>query len=263
MFLVHFRWIQREAFSFGGAVWFLGILDTCTLWSLWVISLIAAAVDVCVLDRSDIGSSRPLAMETIVVVEQHRNHSYSRCRHVGSPKFGSPSTRKFREINCRTFQSGAGILPTPLKQFSASGSKISCCCISPQPLSPCMNAYSEDPKHFVSPMKTASLPIGIKASKRERPFDEDFSYSELWAGPAYSNSPPPSSLPIPNFSLQQKRAASLDLPRSAPVIKLHSFAKSAPSSPTRESSVSSRDLFLSDDSATQILRRMLNLDITD
>ncbi|KAI3788168.1 hypothetical protein L2E82_00880 [Cichorium intybus] len=37
-------------------------------------------------------------------------------------------------------------------------------------------------------------------------------YSELWVGPAYSNSPPPSSLSIPNFSVKQKRTVSLDLP---------------------------------------------------
>lgn len=68
---------------------------------------------------------------------------------------------------------------------------------------------------------------------------------DLWAGPAYSNSPPPSSLPIPKFSLCQKRAASLDVP-----------AKSAPVSLTSELK-SSADFFV----ATENLRRILNLDV--
>ncbi|KAG2297538.1 hypothetical protein Bca52824_044207 [Brassica carinata] len=38
------------------------------------------------------------------------------------------------------------------------------------------------------------------------------SYSELWAGPTYSNSPPSTSVPIPKFSLRQRRTVSLTFP---------------------------------------------------
>lgn len=35
--------------------------------------------------------------------------------------------------------------------------------------------------------------------------------NERWAGPAYTNSPPPSSLPLPKFSVKQSRTSSLEL----------------------------------------------------
>lgn len=38
-----------------------------------------------------------------------------------------------------------------------------------------------------------------------------FEMENYWAGPAYSNSPPPSSLPVPKFSKQQMRSISGDL----------------------------------------------------
>ncbi|KAK4355514.1 hypothetical protein RND71_024485 [Anisodus tanguticus] len=93
---------------------------------------------------------------------------------------------------------------------------------------------------------------------------DEFAYSELWAGPAYSNSPPPSSLPIPKFSVKPKRTVSLDLPGSPSDIDLPPMAKSAPASPARELSPSRGGLFDSTtDSATQTLRRILNLEIMD
>ncbi|KAK9281403.1 hypothetical protein L1049_004303 [Liquidambar formosana] len=102
-----------------------------------------------------------------------------------------------------------------------------------------------------------------QASNHQRSFNGDFSFSELWAGPAYSNSPPPSSLPIPKFSLKPKRTVSLDLPVSASDIEMHPIARSAPPSPSRDPYTSPRDFFLSADSATKTLRRILNLDISD
>ncbi|KAL0302109.1 UNVERIFIED_CONTAM: hypothetical protein Sangu_2502500 [Sesamum angustifolium] len=102
------------------------------------------------------------------------------------------------------------------------------------------------------------IPIKIKLPK-----DREFSLSERWAGPAYSNSPPPSSLPIPRFSMHPKRTVSLDFPTVASDIDLRPVAKSAPASPTRERSPSPSCLFDTADSATKTLRRILNLDITD
>ncbi|CBI28709.3 unnamed protein product, partial [Vitis vinifera] len=54
-------------------------------------------------------------METLLVVPQHRNQYYGRSKAHGSDRFVSSPSSDFREINCRTFESGAGILPTPLK----------------------------------------------------------------------------------------------------------------------------------------------------
>lgn len=56
---------------------------------------------------------------------------------------------------------------------------------------------------------------------------------------------------------------SLDLPVSDAGIKVHPIAKSAPASPTREHNPSTKELFLSVDSATKTLRRILNLDVAD
>ena len=86
--------------------------------------------------------------------------------------------------------------------------------------------------------------------------------SELWAGPTYSNSPPPSSLPIPKFSVRPKRSVSLDFPGSCPEVEMQLRANSAPSSPRWEHSPFARDdgLFVS---ATNTLRRILNLNLDD
>lgn len=84
--------------------------------------------------------------------------------------------------------------------------------------------------------------------------------SELWAGPTYSNSPPPSSLPIPKFFVKPKRSVSLDLPGSCPEVEMQLHAKSAPSSPRRGDSPYAGDIF---DSATMDLRRILNLNLDD
>ncbi|KAE8721390.1 transducin family protein [Hibiscus syriacus] len=172
-------------------------------------------------------------METLVVVAHHRNQYCSRVKPHDPARFGSsPPSRNFRGVNCRSFQSGAGLLPTP----------------------------------FNSP-----IPINSSRTPRNgKPFTDEISgegflYPELWAGPAYSNSPPPSSLPIPTFSLWVKRTMSPDLRAADPVVDVHQTAKSAPASPTREPSPSVAELFLSADSATatKALRRILNLDNTE
>lgn len=104
--------------------------------------------------------------------------------------------------------------------------------------------------------------------------------SEKWAGPAYSNSPPPSSLPFPKFYMQQMRSIAMDLidanqcsnivedmdssPVSPSEEKVHSALPVAPekSQPTFAAvrSCSNSFQFGVDTSATQDLRRLLGLD---
>ncbi|KAK8614663.1 hypothetical protein V6N13_068460 [Hibiscus sabdariffa] len=210
-------------------------------------------------------------METLVVVAQHRNQYCSRVKPHGPAGFGSsPPPRNFRGVNCRTFQSGAGLLPTPFKYNSTPLTK--------QPSSPPFSPSSPktpspfaDGTHSEPARESSPIPISSNRTPRNgKPFTEEISgegflYSELWAGPAYSNSPPPSSLPIPKFSLRVKRTVSLDLPAADPVVDVHQTSKSAPASPTRELSPSVAELFRSADSAsaTKALRRILNLDDTD
>ncbi|CAJ2627837.1 hypothetical protein L195_g015349 [Trifolium pratense] len=177
-------------------------------------------------------------METLVF-EQHKNLSQDYGRFEYSP------SKDFRGINCRNFESGSGVLPNPLKSKS----------------------FDENPNLETTP-KSTPIPINGKGCRKEMTFDEDLSggsllLSELWAGPTYSNSPPPSSLPIPKFSMRSKRSVSLDLPGSSPEIELCVMAKSAPSSPIRERLDFTRDIFDNADSATETLRRILNLNIND
>lgn len=206
-------------------------------------------------------------METLLVVAEHRNQYYSKGKvaYYGPGRSGSLPSGNFREINCRTFQSGAGILPTPLKACTTPVTKHSCSSSSSSSSPKTPSPSEDDNTHLKTNAKSSAIPINIKTFNFERSFYEDLSFSELWAGPAYSNSPPPSSLPIPKFSIKPKRTVSLELPGSASdLIKLHPIAKSAPPSPTREPFRSPRDIFSSDkDFATMTLRRILNLDITD
>ncbi|KAL3849876.1 hypothetical protein ACJIZ3_011758 [Penstemon smallii] len=240
----------------------------------------------------------------ILVVANHRNqHNCSgRNRDHGSSKFGPVPSRNTRGINCRTFQSGAGLLRTPLKSCSmtTSDTKNAFPASLPKTPSPPVNENQKGSKG-TEKISTPPIPIKTKYEKNEGEFNlsENWSgpahsytpssslefhfaernarpahsysppssleihFSERWAGPAYSNSPPPSSLPIPKFSLRPKRSVSLDLPKSPSEIDFHYIAKSAPVSPTREHSPSPSDLFDSADCATKTLRRILNLDITD
>lgn len=210
-------------------------------------------------------------METLVVA-QHGNQDYSRIKSNGPAQFLSSPSKQFREINCRTFQSGAGILPTPFKDSTTPLTK----CLPSSPKTP-LSAIrpNTSPLSVGSPchkaaLKSSSIPINIKFLKREARFnkelcisDENFPFSERWAGPAYSNSPPPSSLPIPKFSMRAKRTTSLELPVSDCGVKVHPVAKSAPASPTRDYNPPSKNLFLSTDRATKTLRRILNLKVAD
>ncbi|KAM1042019.1 hypothetical protein FF1_031176 [Malus domestica] len=207
-------------------------------------------------------------METLHVVAQHKNQYYSRGKSHGPGRVGPSPSKGFRGINCRTFQSGSGMLPTPSKACSTPVSKQRACSASP---SPRITAPSPNKTHTPSPVsqsdsrtlsKSTPIAINVKNSKKGKHFNGSFSFSELWAGPAYSNSPPPSSLPIPKFSIRPKRTVSLELPKSPADSEMHHpIAKSAPASPTREHGGSAaRDLFDNADSATKTLRRILNLD---
>ncbi|KAK4441659.1 hypothetical protein Salat_0500800 [Sesamum alatum] len=203
-------------------------------------------------------------METLVAVAHHRNHHqyYGRNRGHGSTKFdsfGSSHSPNLPGINCRSFQSGAGLLPTPSKVFSAPVTKNACSSsLSPRTPSPSVNESHTCSKRSA---KSSTSPIPIKISFESK--EEEPHFSERWAGPAYSNSPPPSSLPLPKFFMRPKRTVSLDLPTLASEIDMHPIAKSAPASPTRGRSAFPSDWFDSADSATRTLRRILNLDVTD
>ncbi|XP_052171701.1 uncharacterized protein LOC127787682 [Diospyros lotus] len=211
-------------------------------------------------------------METLVVVAQHRNEYHSRSRAQGQARlgwFGSPPSRGFTEINCRTFQFGAGILPSPLNACTTPVTKrVPSYLSSPKTASPHFQSRNNDEsEHLKKTARSSAIPIPININatpRKEQSFNDGLTYSELWAGPAYSNSPPPSSVPLPKFSLRPKRTVSLELPSSPPCdIDFHPIAKSAPPSPTRNHSSSSGNPFDSADSATRTLRRMLNLDISD
>lgn len=208
-----------------------------------------------------------LTMETLFVVGQHRCQNHSPVKPHGTGRFVSSLSGDFRGLNCRNFQSTEGILPTPLKAYSTPLIPKRACS-SPKTPSSCGNLLSDAKTRSRITVKSSPIPINSQFPKKARDFSEDisnegFSFSELWAGPAYSNSPPPSSVPIPKFSVRSKRTFSLELPDSTLEIKLHPVAKSAPSSPTRNQSPFTRDINHSDDSATQTLRRILNLDIHD
>jgi Proline-rich nuclear receptor coactivator motif len=163
-----------------------------------------------------------------MVFAQHRTQ-YSGDRSLLSDHFSTPPSKSFRAINCRTFQAGFPDLKSP--QF-----------------------HSEPPKQL---SRSKSKPISITPSKLTKFNSEDISLSQLFAGPAYLNSPPPSSLPIPKFSLHQKRSVSLELPVGKAEIKLHPLAKSAPTSPTGERLT---EFSLDTAIATENLRKILHLD---
>ncbi|KAJ6852264.1 uncharacterized protein M6B38_254825 [Iris pallida] len=169
-------------------------------------------------------------METLVIIAHHRNHK----SRIFNGDFSS--SRGFKGISCRT-ESLSAILPSP---------RVLNC--SPEPKSPL------GPPVRSSRPRSNLIAISPKPDIKEHSLDEEeFSYSELWAGPAYTNSPPPSSLPIPKFSLRQKRSVSLELPSPSSGVVLPPLAKSAPTSPTRDTY----------SSATESLRRILQLDVAD
>ncbi|CAH9112373.1 unnamed protein product [Cuscuta europaea] len=211
-------------------------------------------------------------METLVLVSEHRNEYYNnQARGHGGFGFGpflSPPSGSFREISCRSFYAGSGLLPTPLKSYSTpitKRSRSSSASFSPRTPSPSVNPTNDQKKRIRS-VRSIAIPIELKvrdSPRKVHSMKKDFHFSERWAGPTYSNSPPPSSLPIPKFCLKPKRSVSLDLPTAVSAFDFHPIALSAPTSPTREWSSSSEDMFDLDDSATKTLRRILNLDIAD
>lgn len=184
-------------------------------------------------------------METIVVVAQHRNQYYNRSKsHISDHLVSSPS-RSFKRVNCRAFHSSPGVLPSPPSFANISDPKSA------------RFFYSEPTKQG---KRNRSFTLSPSLSPKVINFTADISCSELWAGPAYSNSPPPSSVPIPKFSLRPRRSISLELPLSEPEVVVPAAAKSAPSSPTREPA---DGFFLNTLTATENLRRILHLDIAD
>lgn len=198
-------------------------------------------------------------MAETLVVSLDRDQCYSKSKagngHPRFRSFGSPPCRGgFRDIDFGNFQPTGGILPTPIKIYATPFTKQG---FSPKTPSPSVN----ESKPMTKSAKSSSVPIPININAD---FNE-MSYSERWAGPTYSNSPPPSSLPIPKFSSRPKRTVSLDLPSSsAPRFNFFSTAKSAPASPTRDhDGLFSGNLDNSDEYATKTLRRILNLDSAD
>ncbi|XP_071696493.1 uncharacterized protein [Rutidosis leptorrhynchoides] len=206
-------------------------------------------------------------METLVVYAQQEqfNNSYTNGRRNHHDSF--------RDINCRTFQSGSGLLPNPVKPRSSPVTKHSLSNSSPKtPSSNNLKKHVSDQKiRRITKSKSVPLPLDVKQKSdglNLNLMNDDYFYSELWAGPAYSNSPPPSSLPMPNFSIKPKRTVSLELPLVSVSDICLLTPKSAPPSPTRGHGYSKsfrKDLFKSDDDnddefATKTLRRILNLD---
>ncbi|KAJ1298702.1 hypothetical protein BS78_01G474000 [Paspalum vaginatum] len=187
-------------------------------------------------------------MGTLVISEQRSHqvhHSYGRRKKASSasPHFSLPQPiRGYQAGNCRAFHSSItiGILPSPVTARTRS---------SPEPKTPKQQLHH-------GKKRTRAISISPSTSPPSRP--------ELWAGPAFSNSPPPSSLPIPKFSLHQKRSVSLEFPpadrsdgEEVPV-----RSRSVPSSPTAGSGVA---FFGGNDAAiaTENLRRILHLKIED
>lgn len=190
-------------------------------------------------------------METLVAVAHHRNQYCSRNKSRITDHFGSSPSKGFRVISCRTFQSGGALLQSPPSEVFSFNSHLE---------RKSSGSYSEPRKRS---RRSKPIPINPPPTPKGATFTVDLSYCELWAGPAYSNSPPPSSLPIPKFSLRQKRSVSLDIPVPKSDITLQPMSKSAPSSPTRESTSPVNDFLLNNATATENLRRILHLDIID
>ncbi|GAA0165724.1 hypothetical protein LIER_21051 [Lithospermum erythrorhizon] len=231
-------------------------------------------------------------MVTVIIDGHHNRNQYFNRNFNDSPAkygyFGLSPSRNHKGLNCRSYNSDAGLFPTPVKSksFSEKSIKGKIAALSPQTPSPSIYFSADDGKNDRKVIKSSavSIPMAMKfddvSLMEDGDFVDGFYISELWAGPAYSNSPPPSSLPIPKFSMRPKRSVSLELPSSVSPIDLRPVAKSAPSSPTRERSPSPIH-FLSDvesvmetsdqiylqqetvdetDFATKTLRRILNLD---
>lgn len=205
-------------------------------------------------------------METLVLLDQQQ---YVR----------QQETRNQNPVNCRVSQSSTGVFPPPFA-FTSGGyygtGHVGYGAMEPSCQSTRSRGTDRSSKNRKIKGSRRSSPIPI-ASKNKHGID-DLSFalggsdffssspnSERWAGPTYSNSPPPSSLPIPKFSLRQKRSVSLDLPGPELELPKAPVVKSAPPSPSRDTHFSSSGstFFLDAASATKDLRRILHLDLQD
>lgn len=202
-------------------------------------------------------------LEALFIVAQQRPQCCSSKGKANSISGG------FREINCRAFGTGSGLRPSPVK--TCGSPVLNRALLSPTPRTPsAIIAHSsgkskgQDAKPSKKLVISSPISISLKdGGKKQRQSRDNVCFSELWAGPAYSNSPPPSSLPIPKFSLKPKRTVSLELPVCESDLNLEPMAKSAPASPTGGTLGWSDDFFWNDESATKSLCRILNLDNTD
>lgn len=205
-----------------------------------------------------------------MVVDQNRSRYNGRNR---GHSHGSSDCRVLKDINQGKFHSGDGILPTPVtpgKMCKTPIGKPGTRFLSSSGFNktPLAEGKSSNRKSRGSSLKKSSaVPFSNKVGpdKENFPYCKKLSYSEHWAGPAYSNSPPPSSLPIPRFSVPPKPSASLELFRAESEIHLQPTSRSAPPSPKREHGISTRNGFRGayHACATKDLRRILNLDLMD
>ncbi|KAH7278367.1 hypothetical protein KP509_38G038000 [Ceratopteris richardii] len=121
---------------------------------------------------------------------------------------------------------------------------------------PPLRRTSTDPaivKH-VGDRFSKSIAVNAPESGRIFPCEE-----ERWAGPAYSSSPPPSSLPFPKLCLPRAKVISHSF---TPLVKQHSISVHIPlREPYAPTNPCSMDGGASDVAfATRNLRRLLNLD---
>ncbi|KAH9617715.1 hypothetical protein KSS87_017221, partial [Heliosperma pusillum] len=156
-------------------------------------------------------------MATMLAVAHHRNEYHIGYRKGDSrARFGSLSSRRFMDVNCRAVEGGVGLLPSPFKGYGSPVSNRGLLSPKPEYLHAGVTggrSKSEDVKQLKKVVKSSPIAIkGGSGSKVEKESRENVCFSELWAGPAYSNSPPPTSLPMPKFDMKPKRCVSLDLP---------------------------------------------------
>lgn len=127
------------------------------------------------------------------------------------------------------------------------------------------------PKQRNPERKSPSPSYEINTSNEVSSISPPPSPTENWAGPAYSNSPAPSSLPFPKFSMRQMRSVSLELPSTSSEFSdalrteaLCASSWSEPTSPSREVAPVVVQGFVADvASATKNLKRILHLDLGD
>ncbi|KAG6495773.1 hypothetical protein ZIOFF_043600 [Zingiber officinale] len=167
-----------------------------------------------------------LDMDTIVSAarECHRYIGSSKSRITSQFGSFSPSS-SFRGMNYRAFNSDVAFMQSlPNKYFTIDGySEAKSPSYSPETSKKIKRSTSIPINRKPAPKEVAfttdlfhselcARPADTKYAPKGSPCATDLSRSELWAGPAYTNSPPPSSLPIPKFSLRERRGVSLELP---------------------------------------------------